>query len=70
MPHWPRKGAHTQCMLSALLITPENESGAAQDSALAPWLTLLPAAISTPLHYSAAELEQLRGTTLHSAVRS
>ena len=57
-------------MLPTLLTTSYKDSGAAQDSALAPWLALLPAAIATPLHYTNAELEQLRGTTLHSAVRS
>ena len=39
-----------------------------QDSALSPWLALLHPP-STPLVYSATELEQLKGTTLHSATR-
>lgn len=40
-----------------------------QSSPLSPWLTLLPEKLSTPLHYSSAQLEHLRGTTLHAATR-
>ena len=43
---------------------------AAQASPLAPWLALLPEKLSTPLHYSAAQLAHLRGPTLHAATRS
>jgi hypothetical protein len=41
-----------------------------QDSPYAPWIALLQSDFDTPLHYTDAELRELRGTNLHSATRS
>jgi len=39
------------------------------DSAWHPWIALLPQALKTPLSYGEAEMQELAGTTLHTATR-
>lgn len=39
------------------------------DSEWAPWLGVLPQAFNTPLFYGKADLNELKGTTLHEAAR-
>eukprot|EP00798_Chlamydomonas_sp_ICE-L_P022346 gene22346-29438_t len=39
-------------------------------SPMAPWISALPTTFHTPLHYSALELEQLRGTPLYDGAAS